>query len=418
MDSGSFPGVPIDRGGRQTWRGKLDFLIALVACSAGFDHLWRFPYFVYRNGGVAFLIPYLIMMFTVGVPLLFLEVSHGQFTASSGALAWELYPLLKGIGVATTWVALVQNLYFVIITAWTFFYLYSTITTGDLPWKILKPNYGELWSEKYPVPEMYYWEKQVLGLSDEMGQMGSIQLHLAACLAVTWIAVYICIIKGVKWTGKIVWITGVLAYLVLLILFLVGATLNGSRAGLQNFLMPDFSKLFEVKVWLDAGTCVMFSLQLGLGTMPVLGSFNEFDHNCLRDCLILALVKSATSVVGGLCVSVFLGYLAEQLFTDYSSVVTAGTDVAFVVFPQAFSFMAPTTSKLLSVLFFLMLILLGLNYQFMTVVGFITQFMDTFPRLFNFRHSRAVFTTIACLCCYFFGELSLEPFFKRKCEDH
>ncbi len=414
MNSGSSAEVPVDRGGRQAWSGKFDSLMTLIACTARFDHIWKLPYLCYTHGGIAFFIPYLIVMFTVGVPLLFLEVSHGQFTASSGALAWDLYPLLKGIGVATTWIALVQSLYFVVITAWTFYYLYSSFTLSDLPWKDCKPESSDCF-EEYSGPERYYWQEQTLGISDELWQLGSIQPHLAACLAVTWIVIYICIINGVKWTGKIVWITGLLPYFVLFILFIVGATLNGSRAGLQHFLMPDFSKLFEVNVWLQAGFSVMFSLHLGMGTMPVLGSFNGFHHNCLRDCLILALVKSATSAFGGLCVSFFFGYLAEQFYTDYSTVITSGTDVAFVVFPQAFSFMAPTTSKLISILFFLMLILLGLNYQFMAVIGFLTQFIDTFPRLFNFRHSRAVFTTIACSCCYFIGQLSLQPHFEGKC---
>jgi SNF family Na+-dependent transporter len=42
-------------------------------------HFFRFPYTAYKNGGGAFLIPYLVVLFFIGRPLYFMELAAGQF---------------------------------------------------------------------------------------------------------------------------------------------------------------------------------------------------------------------------------------------------------------------------------------------------------------------------------------------------
>ena len=399
------PEVYIDRGGRETWKGKFDFVMTLIGFSVGVGNIWRFPYLCYRNGGGVFFIPYFITLFGAGVPLLFLEISQGQFTTSSGVLAWDLYPLVKGIGAATTCVVFNLNLYYIVVIAWALYYLFSCFTLGDLPWTVCQPEYGEVCSGNYTesvnLVELY-WQKHVLGLSDGLEHIGSIQPHMAISLAAAWVIVYLCIIKGVEWTGKIVWFTGLFPYFMLVILFIRGVTLEGAANGIRYYMTPDFGKLLEGTVWLEAGTQVLFSMSLGLGAMQTLGSFNEFHHNCLRDSLVFAIVNSCTSFFGGLCIFSVLGYMAHEMGVDISDVTKGGPGLTFIAYPKALSLM-PTMSKLMSILFFLMLIFLGLDSQFVGVEGFTSQFMDAFPKLFNFPHSRAVFITITCICCYFIG---------------
>ena len=75
--------------------------------------MWRFPYTAYANGGGAFLIPYIIVLMTIGRPLYFMELALGQFSSCSSVKVrlcwfklilrifvkvWAMVPALKGVG--------------------------------------------------------------------------------------------------------------------------------------------------------------------------------------------------------------------------------------------------------------------------------------------------------------------------------
>ena len=66
--------------------------------SVGLGNVWRFPFTAYENGGGAFLIPYILVLFFVGRPLYLLELALGQFSSSGSVLVWDMVPAFGGIG--------------------------------------------------------------------------------------------------------------------------------------------------------------------------------------------------------------------------------------------------------------------------------------------------------------------------------
>ena len=64
---------------RETWGSYFEFFLSSLGLAVGLGNIWRFPYIAYENGGGSFLLPYLIMVFVVGLPVFFMEQSIGQF---------------------------------------------------------------------------------------------------------------------------------------------------------------------------------------------------------------------------------------------------------------------------------------------------------------------------------------------------
>ena len=114
-----------------------------------------------------------------------------------------------------------------------------------------------------------YYERFVLGNREEEGHgwdnFGSVRLDGLACLAAAWLLVAGCLLKGIKSSGKVAYFTSLFPYLVLLSLAVRGLSLPGAGRGVAYYLSPDWARLRNTKLWVDAATQVIFSLGPGNG---------------------------------------------------------------------------------------------------------------------------------------------------------
>uniref|UniRef100_A0A672YZV7 Transporter n=1 Tax=Sphaeramia orbicularis TaxID=375764 RepID=A0A672YZV7_9TELE len=353
---------------RETWTRQMDFIMSCVGFAVGLGNVWRFPYLCYKNGGGVFLIPYLLIVFIGGIPVFFLEIALGQFMKQGGVSAWNIAPLFKGLGLASMVIVFFCNTYYIMILVWGLYFLFHSFT-NPLPWATCghpwnTPNCTQDFrrtchnrsavqaAEGMRSPVIEFWERKVLRLSGGLHEPGEISYEMVLCLIATWIIVYFCMWKGVKSTGKVVYFTALFPYLVLVVLLAHGVTLPGALDGIVYYLKPDWSKLGEAQVWIDAGTQIFFSYAIGLGALTALGSYNRFHNNCYQK--------------------------------SYLSAVT--------LMPLA---------PLWAALFFFMLLILGLDSQFVGVEGLITGIMDMLPPksvLGSLR--REVVAAICCIICF------------------
>ncbi|XP_029541794.1 sodium- and chloride-dependent GABA transporter 2-like [Oncorhynchus nerka] len=404
---------------RGQWGNKVEFVLSVAGEIIGLGNVWRFPYLCYKNGGGAFFIPYLIFLFTCGIPVFFLETALGQYTSEGGVTCWrKITPLFEGVGYATQVIVALLNFYYIIVLAWAIFYL-SYSFTWDLPWASCNNTWNtdscmefQRRNDSFNQPRLNatspvieFWERRVLRISSGIDNIGSLNWDLVLCLAIAWILVYFCIWKGVKSTGKVVYFTATFPYIMLCILLIRGVTLPGAFIGIQFYLYPDLSRLSDPQVWMDAGTQIFFSYAICLGCLTALGSYNKYNNNCYRDCLSLCFLNSGTSFVAGFAIFSILGFMSYEQNVPISEVAESGPGLAFIAYPRAVSMMP--FSPLWACFFFIMIVFLGLDSQFVCVESLVTAMVDMYPKTFRRKNRRELFILAVAIFSFLMGLIML-----------
>lgn len=167
----------------------------------------------------AFFIPYFVFLLFGAIPILFLEVGIGQYFRSGGITVWsQICPLFQGIGIGTVTISFILNCYYIVVLAWALLYFYHSFS-AVLPWSTCGNwwNSERCWSpmdNQTATPESVnsvteFWERKVLQLSPGIDQPMGLQPELALTLLLAWVICFFCIWKGVKSTGKAVYVTAI-----------------------------------------------------------------------------------------------------------------------------------------------------------------------------------------------------------------
>ena len=70
--------------------------------------------------------------------------------------------------------------------------------------------------------------------------------------------------------------------MLLYILLIRGLTLDGAWDGIKYLFIPNWEKLQNSEIWIEAVTQIFFSYGLGVGAVIALGSYNKYKNNCYR----------------------------------------------------------------------------------------------------------------------------------------
>ena len=360
---------------RESWGTRGGFILAAIGSAVGLGNLWGFPYKLYSYGGGAFLIPYVIALFVVGIPIMILEFSIGHYTQRAAPDAFKRgHKRFEMVGWWGIILAFVIITYYPVILAWCFSFLWYSIVGifngGELPWagqgiqgvENASHFFNDTYLGKIPGPNL-----------------GAIRWNVVWPLIITWAAMYFCIFKGVRLVGKIVWLTVPLPWLMLMILTVRGLTLEGSMQGLTYYLDPVWSELAKPITWRYAFGQVFFSLSLAYGVMITYASFLHRESDLNNNAGIISIADFATSFVAGLAVFATLGgmaYVTQQAGNPVpvENVAESGPSLAFIAFPYALAQLPH--SAWFSFVFFFALVTLGIDSAFSMTESILASIID------------------------------------------
>ncbi|KAK9412618.1 sodium-dependent serotonin transporter [Crotalus adamanteus] len=392
---------------RETWSKKIDFLLSVIGYAVDLGNVWRFPYICYQNGGGAFLIPYTIMAIFGGIPLFYMELALGQYHRHGCISIWrKVCPIFKGIGFAICIIAFYLASYYNTIMAWALYYLISSFGR-ELPWVSCTnawntpnclsyfSNRSIAWTANASSPAEEFYTRHVLQIHRAKGldDLGGISWQLTLCLLFIFAIVYFSIWKGVKTSGKVVWVTATFPYAILLILLIRGATLPGAWKGVLYYLQPDWQKLLTTHVWVDAAAQIFFSLGPGFGVLLAFASYNKFHNNCYQDALRHQRHQLPDKFPAGFVIFTVLGYMAEmrnQLVSEVAKRHRWGSGIQSRGRSVDLSTSPPSR-----------------GWGFAGLEGVITAVLDEFPHVWGKR--RELFVLLFIVTC-FMGSLSTLTF--------
>uniref|UniRef100_A0A8V1A8B1 Transporter n=1 Tax=Gallus gallus TaxID=9031 RepID=A0A8V1A8B1_CHICK len=417
----------LDAENRPAWNSKLQYILAQIGYSVGLGNVWRFPYLCQKNGGGAYLVPYLVLLIIIGLPLFFLELAVGQRIRRGSIGVWNyICPRLGGIGYASCLVCFFVGLYYNVIIGWSIFYFFKSFQY-PLPWSecpiVRNGSVAVVETEcERSSATTYFWYREALDISNSISESGGLNWKMTLCLLVAWSLVGLAMIKGIQSSGKL-------------------------------------DKMLDPQVWREAATQVFFALGLGFGGVIAFSSYNKQDNNCHFDATLVSFINFFTSVLATLVVFAVLGFKAnimnekcvvenaEKILgylntnvlshdlipphvnfshltaKDYNEMYRVimtvkeghfkelgldaclledeldksvqGTGLAFIAFTEAMTHFP--ASPFWSVMFFLMLINLGLGSMIGTMSGITTPIIDTF------KVRKEVFTVGCCIFAFVVG---------------
>ncbi|NXA38614.1 S6A20 protein, partial [Eudromia elegans] len=228
---------------------------------------------------------------------------------------------------------------------------------------------------------------------------------------------------------QVVYVTASLPYCVLIIYLIRGLTLHGAVNGLIYMFTPKLEQLANPKAWISAATQIFFSLGLGFGSLIAFASYNEPSNNCERHAIVVSLINSTTSIFSSIvtfsiygfkatfnyesCISKVILLLTNTFDLEEGSVTAdnlgatqaqlqaahphqyaellpqlrncsleaeldtavQGTGLAFIVYSEAIKNME--VPQLYSVLYFFMLLMLGIGSMLGNTAAILTPLTDS-----------------------------------------
>lgn len=330
---------------REHFKSRLGFIMVAAGCAIGLGNVWRFPYITGQYGGAAFIILYLLFLLALGLPVLIMEFAVGRASQRSTARAFHVLPSAKSFRWFAPWGyvgSFLLLMFYTTICGWVLAYI---------------PRLGSGMFDGAGADAASQAFASLTGNPSEL---------IAWMLFSVAIGVIVCgmgIEKGVERVSKVMMSA---LFVILAILCVRAVTLPGAAAGLEFYLLPDFSHLFagqtaseQLGTFGNAVYAAMgqafFTLSVGMGGMEIFGSRIGRERSLTGEALSTVGMDTLVAIMAGLII--FPSCFAYGISPD------SGPSLVFQTLPVVFGQMP--LGQLWGALFFVFMGFAALS----TVIG-------------------------------------------------
>lgn len=338
---------------KESWGSRVGLILAMAGNAVGLGNFLRFPVQAIQNGGGAFIIPYLVCFLLMGLPLLYVEWAMGRFGGKSKNHStpfildsMDKKRMWKYVGVFGIFTNIAVAAYYCYLESWTLSYVWHSIKgsfVGKDQMEVAQffGNYISLTT----IEPIVFWIICLLfntwilskGLSGGVEKTAKIGMPLLILFGV------ILAIKGITLQGG------------------ENGAINDGTVGLNYLWTPDFSSIWNFKVWLAAAGQIFFTLSLGMGSIHCYASYiNERDDIALNSQSAGWMNEFVEVVLGSsILIPIAIGYLGIDQVVEMTK--TGGLGLGFKTLPYLFQQWGPIFSVLAGVMWFGLLFFAGIT---------------------------------------------------------
>ncbi|MFT5571560.1 MAG: NSS family neurotransmitter:Na+ symporter [Cryomorphaceae bacterium] len=322
---------------RGEFSSRTAFVLAASGSAIGLGNIWGFPIKVASNGGGAFVFTYIILTFILAYPILMAELVIGRHAKA------DTVKSITAISCPSTRPLAFLTGYWGMLTASLILSFYA-IVAG--------------WMVSHGAGSIL----EILGQKADWFVSDSINRSLLFGLLFYCLTIGI-VANGVA-SGIEKWSTRLMPVLILLIVALIIyiAFQPGAGEGWRIYLQPDFSKVLEPSLLIDALSQAFFSLSLGVGTMMIYGSYISKSENLPKLGATVAAIDIGIAVLAGMLVIPAM-YVAQHngvvIYDDAGNLIESGR-LIFNVLPSLFATMGDA-GPVVSLVFFILMSIAALT---------------------------------------------------------
>lgn len=329
---------------KQEWNSNLAFMMAMIGSAVGLGNIWRFPNVLYSNGGGSFMIPYIVSLFLLGISFVLVEYAVGfKFKRSIARILFSIHQKLEPVAWFILLIVFLITTYYVCVVGWDLIYIVLSITKA--------------WGSN---PDLYF-ANNVLHATDSLSGLFSIVPNVLVSVFLIWLFACLILRRDLNdGIGRVSQILLPLLCLIVLGIVIFSLTLPGASIGYMQIFTPDWSALGDLNVWLAAFGQIVFSLSLGMAIAMTYASYLPEGSKLVDNALVVAFSNSGFEVFNSIGIFSILGFMAVTSGIPFNELVTEGTGLAFVVFPQVFNTMG-SAGNIIAPLFFLCILFAGIT---------------------------------------------------------